>query len=94
MNKEGGWFGIDLRVEADADTELKSKISLKTHFWGLKTIITRWRYKIIHVLVSRSGIKGGHYWDMLLSLYNKTTKGYTPKGTRIAAEQNDLCHSK
>jgi hypothetical protein len=33
-------IGIDLRVEAVADTELKSKISLKTHFWGLKTITT------------------------------------------------------
>ena len=29
--------------------------------------------------------------DTGISLYNKTTKGYTPKGTRIAAEQNDLC---
>jgi hypothetical protein len=33
-------------------------------------------------------------FEISLSLYNKTTKGYTPKGTRIAAEQNDLCHSK
>ncbi len=31
---------------------------------------------------------------VLGALYNKITEGYTPKGTRIAAEQNDLCHSK
>ena len=31
---------------------------------------------------------------ILGALYNKITEGYTPKGTRIAAEQNDLCHSK
>jgi len=42
MIKECGLFGkesllgIDLRVEADTATESKSKISLKTHFWGLK----------------------------------------------------------
>ncbi len=30
----------------------------------------------------------------LWTLYNKITDGYTPKDTRIAAEQNDLCHSK
>jgi len=37
---------------------------------------------------------GHNFCDIILPLYNKTTKGYTPKGTRISAEQNDLCHSK
>ena len=47
------------------------------------------------VLARYSKKKAGHnFCDIILPLYNKTTKGYTPKGTRIAAEQNDLCHSK
>jgi hypothetical protein len=46
MNKKCGlfwkerWIGIDLRVEADAGTELKPGILNKRHFLGLKTITT------------------------------------------------------